>query len=511
MIKFLLKYKSQVIFICILILSAFLRLYKLPEIAIFTFDEEHQITMARTIVNDFHLIWIGVSASNLGFYMGPFWVYFTAFWLWLSKGDPLITNYIAAILGIITTFTIYLLSEKMFSKKAGLIASFLYASLPLFVFFDQKYLTPTPVPLLSLLLFFSLYKTFFSDKWWIFFAGLYGLVFHTSLSIFPYGLLAIFLFFKQRKNISRKNIFLSIITFIIVISPLLIFDYFHNWSNLTTPLRFREFTANSQSADISSRLNYFSETLGRIWYLKPGLSSADEIPFACGTIFRDKFPEYDFDSIRTKPSYFLSLASILVLIIFLILPGTWKKREVRMLALSVISLAGAFLFFHGGPFEYYLLGLFPLFLIVFSYLICLLPRKVFFTFLFLIITIAVTGINTVLNVDKSYGLKVKKELIKEVISYVKESPFELENNGVCHEYDGWRYLFTVYGRRPERSNTDQSLAWLYPAETTDIKTRYKVIMSEAKILPKVDTAKTVIIERGGFKAYIIDNEDTFFK
>ncbi len=498
-----LKNKNNLLLFLILILALFLRFYQLPSVAIFTFDEEHQITMAKTIVNDFHVIWIGVSASNIGFYLGPLWVYFTAFWLFLSKGDPLITNYIAAGIGVITTFAIYYIGGRMFSIKVGLLAALLYSTLPVFVYFDQKYLTPNPIPLLSLLLFFSICKSFKSPGWWILFAFLFGLVFHTSLSIFSYGILGIYYFFKQRKEIDRTTVILSVLVFVLTIAPLIAFDYFHKFSNITTPLRFKEFTSSSSSVGLNTRFYYLSETLGRIWYLKPGLSNADEIPFACGTIFKAKFPNYDFDSIRTKPFWGLSLLSVFLLVFFLVKPATWKNLNSRLLALSMIFLAGSFLFFHGGPFEYYLLGLFPLTLMVFGILVSYLPKNSIFITLIFISVVSLLGVNTVLRVDKSYGLVIKKQLIGQVMEVVKSEPFEVENSGVCHQYDGWRYLFSVYGRKPERSNTDQSLGWLYPSEITNIPTKYKVIMSEAKILPDIDISKAVIMEKGGFKAYII--------
>lgn len=495
----------------ILALSAFLRFYQLPGLAIFTFDEEHQITMAQTIVNHFHIIWIGVSASNLGFYLGPFWVYFTAFWLFLSKGDPLITNYVAAGIGVITTFLIYYIASRMFSVKAGLIAALLYATLPVFVYFDQKYLTPNPVPLLSLLLFFSIYKSFKSPGWWIVFALLFGLTFHTSLSIFPYGFLGFYYFFKQRKRINKTTVVLSVLVFLLTISPLIAFDYFHKWSNITTPLRFREFTSSASGYNVITRFNYLTQTLGRIWYLKPGLANADEIPFACETIFKDKFPNYDFNSIRTKPFWGFSILSLVILIWFLIKPNTWKKLESKMLALSAVFLIGSFLFFHGGPFEYYLLGVFPLMLIIFGVLVSTLTKKLFIIPLIFIAVVSTLGIKTVLDVNKSYGLGVKKQLIGQVMKVIKTKPFELQNNGVCHEYDGWRYLFSVYGRKPERSDTDKSLGWLYPKEITAAPVQIKVIMSEAKIVPAGDISKAVIIEKGGFKAYIINYEDSYLK
>lgn len=496
--------KENLLVIIILLLSAFLRFYQLPSLAIFTFDEEHQVTIAKTIVNHFHLIWIGTSASNLGFYLGPFWIYFTSFWLYLSKGDPLITNFVGASIGVITTLVIYLITSKLFSKKAALITGLLYSSLPLFVFFDQKYLTPNPIPLLSLLLMYSLIKIHQSPKWWILFAVCFGLVFHTSLSIIIYGLLGTYLFIRNFKIINNKVIIISCLLFIAILSPLIVFDYYHNWSNITTPLRFKEITQGSKNANFNTRSYYLYETLGRIWYLKPGLPNEDEIPFACGTLFKDKYPNYDFDSIRTKPFWGLSILSIIFILAFLIRPSTWKNLNTKIAALSLILLLTSFLFFHGGPFEYYLLGAFPIILIIVGYMSSLLSKKFFYLSLTLITIVCILGINTTLRVNKSYGLKVKKELISEVMKVVRDNPFELEQNGVCHYYDGWRYLFSVYGKRPERSSTDKDLGWLYPDGITKIPAKYKVIMSEAKVLPSDDISKAFIITKGGFKAYIFE-------
>lgn len=494
--------------ISILILAGFLRFYQLPDLAIFTFDEEHQITMAKTIVDDFHIIWIGVSASNLGFYLGPFWVYFTAFWLWLSKGDPLITNFVGASIGVLTTLAIYYVSARLFNKKVGIIASLLYACLPIFVFFDQKYLTPNPVPLVSLVLLFSLFQSMTSGKWWIIFALGIGLTFHTSLSIFPYALIGFFFLLRGWRKVSKKIFAFSLAIFLFTFSPLIAFDYFHNWSNLTTPLRFKEISTSSLIFDLPTRFNYFSESLGRIWYLKQGLSNADEIPFACGTIFRDMFPNYDFDSIRTKPIWIFSFLSLCLLTWFLIRKETWRNLNGRILALSFLILSLSFLLFHGGPFEYYMLGLFPLVLIVFAYFVSLLPKYLYNVVLCLVAILCILGLNTVLNVNKNYGLSVKRELINLVMAKIGSDTFTLENSGVCHKYDGWRYLFLVYGRKPERSNTDESLGWLYPHQISNLPAKYTVILSESKILPNLDISKAVIIEKGGFRAYILDNENS---
>ena len=224
---FLLAYfrKPWVIALLICLLALFLRTYNLDQIYVFGADEEYQTNIAMSLVKDFHPIWIGVSAANTGFYLGPYWSYFTYIWLFLSRGDVLTTAYVAASLGALTALAIFYVGWKMFSLRVGIISSILYSCLPLIVFYDQKYWNPSTVPLLAITLIYSLYKVRYNQKYWLLFALAYGLVFHVHLSLAPFILLAIY---TIRKGIKKRILAGSIVIFILAIFPLVIFDYFHN-------------------------------------------------------------------------------------------------------------------------------------------------------------------------------------------------------------------------------------------------------------------------------------------
>lgn len=487
--------------IFILALSIFLRFYNIPELLIFGADEEYQTTLAMTIVKDFHIIWIGVSAANLDFYLGPFWIYFTSFWLFLSKGNPLITGYIASAIGVLTTLLIFFIGKKIFGIKVGLIASLLYASLPLIFFFDRKYLNPNTIPFLSLIMLFSLHQTKYKSKWWILFAASYGLVFHTHLSLFFFGLVGFYLFIRDRKALPKNVIIISSILFLLIVSPLIAFDYFHKWSNITVPLRLFK-TVNTESLYINLQAHSKSlfESLGRLWYLKPGTVISDEIPFDCSLTFTNAI------STRTKPTFWLSIIPLILLGWFLSRKATWKERNYRMLALSILSILIPFLLFPGAAFEYYLLGFFPLFLFIPGILLQTVKKRSGIIVVAMILVFPLLGIYNVMNTDMNFSFKIKRELIFQAMQVIDNEPFELYENGTCHKYEGWRYLFSIYGRKPERSSTDSVLGWLYPSEITDRKVKYTVIVSEASAPPPDDISKPYIIYSGGFIAYILQKE-----
>lgn len=64
-----------------------------------------------------------------------------------------------------------------------------------------------------------------------------------------------------------------------------------------------------------------------------------------------------------------------------------------------------------------------------------------------------------------------------VASTVGNNSYDLASEGECHQYEGWRYLFAVYSRAPERSDIDSTFGWLYPNEIHDTPVDYSVVVT----------------------------------
>jgi len=506
--------KKKFLLIAILFLALFLRVYKLADNFVFGVDEEYQAYLAQAIIKNFHIIWVGVS-STADFYLGPFWTYLTSGLLYLSNGDPLITGYFAAFLGVATTLAVFVFGNKLYGYKTGILAALLYSSLPLVVYFDQKYWNVSLVPMLSLVLLLSIYSSRKNEKWWIVFALAYGLVFHTHLSLAPIGIVAFIFIISQRKKIHLKTYLLSVLVFIIVISPLIAFDYFHKWSNLTFPVRLIN-NSDKGSGRVSPlyKINAFGQTLGRLVYLNPHTDSADEINWGCtsmsnGKYFQDKSDKYwqTIDSItsRTTPSQLLILSVLLILIWFLTRKVLWLKDNTKLLIIAISTLLVCFLLFPGDAFDYYLIGLFPLLLFIPGILMDKAGLSGKTIIAGTLITLSFLGVRTVVTSTNDYGLEVKRQLISEVNKVVGKEPFELKSEGMCHIAEGWRYLFSVYGRKPEVSDTDKMFGWLYPDEITGKAGTYQVIMQETRVpLPfKSDIKNSLLLTKGGFAANIV--------
>lgn len=477
----------------ILLISAFLRFYHLGDNYIFGFDEEYQATYAMTLVKDIHPIWIGVSASFLDYYLGPYFTYFSAFWLMLSQGDPLLTAYVAGLVGVVTTIAIFFVGWKFFNLTAGVISALLYGGLPLIVFYDQKYWNPMFVQLIVLLMFTSLLLIKKSPWWWLLYSAMVGAIFETDLAPLPLVLIGIWIFLKGKYFLNKRLVLGCLLVFILFYWPLLVFDYNHNWSNLTVLGRYSQQAKQSGAKfDPRSKLASVADTMGRFWYLKPGKPNADEIGIFC-------------NSERTYASAWLSGASTLLLLYFLITSIKKGRSAHKLLAYFLVVSLGFYLIYTGGSFEYYLHGFITLFALTVGVLVGQINKKIKPIVFILVAVVLVLGFNTVLNSSDKYSLGPKKKLITKVMSKLGSSSFSIDQMGTCHTYEGWRYLFRVYGKTPAVSFTDRNFAWLYPQEVSNGPVDYNVVLSEYGVIPHRDLSGYEKISEGGFSAYIKKN------
>lgn len=436
------KYYNFFLPFFIFILALGIRFYDLPARFTFTADEEYQATYARTVVQDFHPIWIGVSAGDTGFYLGSYFTYFTALWLAVGKGDPLVTGYVAATLGALTSVILFYLGKRIGGTKVGVVASLFYVFSPLIVYFDQRFWNPTPIPFLVCLLLLGL-VSLKAQKWWLVVISLcLGVIWHVHLSLVPLYLISLWVIWKEKAKLALGPWVVSVLLFIFMLLPLIIFDYNHAWSNVLTPARL--LSAPDRSLDLSGHMAKFGATLARFNYLTPGLTNNDELRDSCVAV-------------STKPTNLVIFLSLIPLIIFLLQKKNWKDPTLKIISLSFLLLSTSFILYPGPISAYYALGLIPLYFLI---LAVTLKR---FGWLVSIIFV-VLSVRTLFSTDTRFGLTAKHDLINQVISTVGSDSFNLQEDGECHKYGGWRYLFLSYGHAPSTSSTDSPLGWLYPKE-----------------------------------------------
>lgn len=240
--------KKNWLIISILLVGAFLRLYKIGDYMTFLGDEGRDAIIVRRFLVDFDLMLIGPGTSIGNMYLGPLYYYLISPFLWLFNFSPIGPSIMVALIGVATVFMVYYVGLKWFSKRAGLVASFFYAISPIVITFSKSSWNPNIMPFFSLFAVYSIWVVWKKEdiKWLLICAVSYAFVLQShyfGLLLAPvitfYWLMAFLKTSFEGQEINEKAkivefIKLSIISltiFLSLMSPLLFFDIKHNWIN----------------------------------------------------------------------------------------------------------------------------------------------------------------------------------------------------------------------------------------------------------------------------------------
>lgn len=245
----------------ILLIGSFLRLYKIGQYLTFLGDEGRDAIIVRRLLVNKDLILVGPGTSIGNMYLGPLYYYLMAPALFLANYSPVGPAVQIALLGIVTIFLIYLISRQWFGVKAAITSSFLYAIAPTVIIYSRSSWNPNIMPFFSLVCIYSLWRVWKKEefKWFIplliSFAFMLqshylGLLF---LPVVGFFYILTFLKLKVRKEarntqeyienkIKRRELFkysiISLLFFVLLMSPLVIFDARHGWRNFSSMSKF---------------------------------------------------------------------------------------------------------------------------------------------------------------------------------------------------------------------------------------------------------------------------------
>lgn len=264
----LLDKKEFLILVLLLGLTAFLRFYRLPEYMTFLGDEGRDVLIIKKLLVEHHLPFIGPPTSIGNIYLGPLYYYMMAvpmaiFWL-----NPVAAAYQVAIIGTLTVWLIYHLASQWFSKQAGLVAAFLYSISPVNIIYSRSSWNPNPAPFFALLAIFGLYKLNQTGNFhWLILTGI-ALAFAVQMHYLALILIPIVAIlwlhqiiygrYRKRKLVNtRSGTILAILIFLILMSPLALFDLKHNFMNFHALQNFfgnRESTVNLNPVNSLTRI-----------------------------------------------------------------------------------------------------------------------------------------------------------------------------------------------------------------------------------------------------------------
>ena len=231
--------KVHVVVMAVLVLAAFLRLFRFQTFLEFLDDQGRDaIVMKQILVNhDFTLLGPGTSVGKM--YLGPLYYYVMTPFLAMTYPEPTGPAYGIALMGIVTVALIYIWGKKLVGETAALIAMSLYAVSPIVVQLSRFSWQPNPAPLVGICMMWFTYLAIQHKKPWYWvgvatcFTILSQLHYVALLSALPSAVFLVYDIWRSRKQprwfvrwIGISSI--SLVIFAVSMVPLIAFDLRHN-------------------------------------------------------------------------------------------------------------------------------------------------------------------------------------------------------------------------------------------------------------------------------------------
>src|SRR3989344_5205791 len=257
-------FARQYLILAILLIAAFLRLYKISDYMTFLGDEGRDVLAVYNILHG-RLTFLGPTASVGGFFMGPIYYYFMTPFLWLFNYNPVGPAIMVAIASLITIIFIYYMGKEFFGRLAAFIAIIFYSLSSVVIAYSRSSWNPNLMPLFSLLTMYFLYKGLSKKKIiYIFAAGIsIGIALQLHYTALFLGLIAgIYMLFSEVYedlptsvgmtgfyHLTIKKVFKKygyfFIGLLVGFSAFLVFEARHGFPNTTSIIKFILFSGET--------------------------------------------------------------------------------------------------------------------------------------------------------------------------------------------------------------------------------------------------------------------------
>lgn len=393
----------------------------------FAHDADLYSWIVKDIVINHHFRLIGQLTSAPGIFIGPYFYYLLVPFFILSHMDPVGANGAALLIGLATIFSFYFVLSKLFSREAGLIGAFLYATLLVTVGADRWVVPTITTYLWSIWYLYIIVLLSRGNFTKLFLLGiLIGLIWDVHIALLPTLLAIPISIISSKKFPTPKQSLKALTGFLIVSIPLFGFELRH----------------------------HFQQTFGLINnFFAPKVGSAGlyKLQLVFGMVVKNT------GSLLFAPQSFGLSVNILFVIALLLSPVILVKKKI-LSSREILPLygwiAGVVLFFSisSSPIsEYYFANINVIFLTIISLFLSHLYKNKLFKSVILILFTVLLIKNSYFLISQSYynkGYVEKKAVVKFISEDANARGFPCV--GISYittpgENVGFRYLFYLEG------------------------------------------------------------------
>ena len=377
--NFLKKIKAwQVFLFLILVAATFLRFYNLKDSLMFQADQGRDVIVVSKIFKEKDPVFIGPVTSIGNMYLGPFYYYFMLPFLLLSYPSPMGPAYGVAILSLIAVFLLFKITEKIFDRKTALIASLFFALSSTVVEYSRFSWNPNIAPFFGLMIFYFTYMAWKKDsKYWLGVAISFSLIIQLHyvalLSAGGAGIIFIVQVFEKLKKKDKKEnkrlikyALLSVLIFLVSLTPLFLFDLKHDFRNIRslTDILFQE-----ESFDLNRKEDRVGFAAISKYFTVDLKEKGSQVLFETS---------FDINKINHPLLY---LTVILIIIYLLKNKGKIDDGEKALAAFLIPSIFGVALYQH-NVYMHYITFIYPLVYIFYAVVFSKIKNKYLFLIVF---------------------------------------------------------------------------------------------------------------------------------
>jgi 4-amino-4-deoxy-L-arabinose transferase-like glycosyltransferase len=433
---------KKLLLILIILTSICLRFYRLEDYMTFLGDEGRDALVVKRILVDHKFTLLGPATSIGNMYLGPLYYYFMIIPMALSGLNPLGPAMMVALFGVITVFLVYKITKEWFGEIPAFVASSLYAVSPSVIANTRSSWNPNPMPLFSLILVYSLYKTLKGNpKWFAVTLAMLAVVLqlhYMSLFLIPLIVLFWVLSFKINKDkLFRKNLItfsaIGIALFLILFGPFILFEIRHGFINTKALI---VFIKENQDPNMYQRKTDFN----------PLKNFSIFIPI-WSQVFHRLLPQ-----ILNKITVIISLAS-LIAGFYLVTKSYFAKKLnlplFTMMSWMVIGIFGVS-FYKGVMNDHYIGFLFPAPFILFGFLLTkfLKSNKVLISLITLVMVLINIRYVDIFVSSSDWQLRRTKDVTQFIIAKAENKPFNFALISNSNYEDPYIFFFEILGSPP---------------------------------------------------------------
>ena len=341
----------------IILCAAFLRIWRLEEFAMFLADQGRDAIIVRKIVTLEHLPLIGPPSSIGQVYLGPFFYYLVAPFLFLSALHPVGLVFGVSFLSITGIALGYCVVRNILDKKAALFFLILSAFSYHLIWAARFSWNPNLLPVFAFFTLYFLYKALETKK--MLYSVLYGTFFGLSFQlhhlaaslVIPLAVAFMYAFAGEKKRIKLlSSLLVAAASFLVISSPLIFFDIKHDFLNTKNLISL--FTQQNMVAG-GSPLARLLETNHAFW----------------ATILQLRYPQ--------------EISTLLSLILAAILSYVWlskgKNLFVFIHAVNIISFLYFFSLLSSARHPHYYGSIYLSFFVLCAYLLSIVSKQTYST------------------------------------------------------------------------------------------------------------------------------------